>query len=225
MTTRTNRIKGIIFDMDNTLLQSSIDFPAMKQDVFRHLVAAGVLPRLFPVQDHTTATLLEAAKHAGISDSLYEELLAVAVKHELAGMEGAGLEPGAEELLAQLHGSFVLAVVTNNAWPAAQKALEETGIIRYFDLVAGREQMTSLKPSPSGFLYVKGQFPDIAEDEWLSVGDSWIDGKGSADANIPFVCYRTPRQIMDQRGVPAIGRIEKLEDLLPYIQPSGKPRR
>lgn len=216
--TQKYRIKGIIFDMDNTLLHSNIDFPAMKLDVYRHLQAAGVIPANFPVAEHTTSTLLETAKNAGVNQHFYEELLAVAAKHELAGMEGAGLEPGASALLHQLHGRFVLAVVTNNALPAARKALEETGIIHYFDLLVARDHMTSLKPSPSGFLYVIKQFPHIAGSEWLSVGDSWIDGKGSMEAGIPFIGYRTSQTIMEQRGVAPIGTMENIEDLLHYLE-------
>jgi FMN phosphatase YigB (HAD superfamily) len=35
------KYKGVIFDMDNTLLRSKIDFPGMKQEIHRFLSILG----------------------------------------------------------------------------------------------------------------------------------------------------------------------------------------
>ncbi len=211
------KCKGIIFDMDNTLLQSRIDFAAMKEDIFRHLVGHGMLTERFPLYEHTTSTMLEHAKHAGMDHTLYLSCLNIAEKHEVRGMEGAGLEKGVPELIESLHGKFVLVVVTNNSLSAALKALEVTGIKSYFDSIIGREQMEALKPSPSGFTYALNQFPAIAADEWISVGDSWIDGAASAGAGIPFISYRTSLEAMMDKGVRPIARIDHISEVRKWI--------
>lgn len=211
--------KGVIFDMDNTLLHSRIDFPAMKNEVYRFLVDRRILPEPFPVAEHTTSTLIEYAKSRGLSEELYEDVMQIAAQHELRGMEGAELERGVVPLLRALRPRCTLAVVTNNSFAAAVKALKETGIAGYFDLIVGREQMSSLKPSPSGFLLVLDTFREIAPWEWISVGDSWIDGKASADAGIPFVWYCSRGGEMHERGVHPIGRIDEIRQLIMWFGP------
>jgi len=213
----SGRIKGILFDMDNTLLQSRIDFPAMKRGVFDFFAERKALPGDFPIDAHTTATMLEHVKTNGGDDALIASALAIAAKHELAGMAGAGLEPGARELLEALDGRFPVVVVTNNAYAAAVSALESTGILQRFDLVVGREQMTAMKPSSSGFRYAMERFSGISAEEWLSVGDSWIDGKASAEAGIPFISYRTPIEAMVRQGARPKARIDHLLELLALI--------
>ncbi|TVX94057.1 HAD family hydrolase [Paenibacillus agilis] len=188
---RYEHIKGIIFDMDNTLLQSKIDFQAMKQETYSFLVEHHILPEGLPIQQYTTSTIIEEAVATNrMSAELLQAMWEIPVRHEVAGMHGAVLEPGVTELLEQLHGYYHLAVVTNNSEKAAHSALRDNGIIHYFDHVAGREQMQSLKPSPDGFLYILNCYPTTAADEWLSIGDSWIDGKASERAGIEFIAYR-----------------------------------
>ncbi|TVY10542.1 HAD family hydrolase [Paenibacillus cremeus] len=217
MSDQTKR-KGIIFDMDNTLLQSRIDFKAMKMDLFRYFVREQVLPEEFTVEEHTTSTMIEYARAKGLSAEHYEAAMKLAEKHELAGMEGAGLEPGARELLEALAERYMLVVITNNSFAAAVKALELTGIAGYFDLTIGREQMSALKPSPSGFLFALEQFSHIPAGEWISIGDAWIDGRASQDAGIAFISYRTSDDVMRAKRVAPVGRLMELKDLHALIE-------
>lgn len=217
MSIRT-KIKGIIFDMDNTLLQSKIDFSAMKQDIFTLLVENKVLPSSFPVQDHTPSTMLEHAKQFGLTDALYLTSMDIAAKHEEVGMAGAGLEPGVKELLQSIKQEYTLVVLTNNSYPAALKALEYTDIVSYFDFIIAREQMTSLKPSPSGFHFVMNEFQEIKMGEWITIGDSWIDGKAANAAGIPFISYRTSLEEMENKGVKAVARVEHISGILSIIR-------
>jgi phosphoglycolate phosphatase len=210
-------IKGILFDMDNTLLQSRIDFAAMKRDIFQVLVSRSLLTAAFSMQEHTTSTMLAEARKMGMTDDLHASCMEIAARHEVAGMEDAGLEPDVLELLPTLHHRYCLVVVTNNSRAAAVKALDLTGIVAYFDLIVGREQMTALKPSPSGFFYAKEQLPQIPADAWISIGDSWIDGRASADAGIPFISYKKSVAEMNGRGVNPVGQATQLMELLDFL--------
>ncbi|WP_068774853.1 HAD family hydrolase [Paenibacillus sp. FJAT-26967] len=212
-----SEVKGIMFDMDNTLLQSKIDFPAMKAEIYNYLSALHVFEDSFNVVDHTSSTLIEHARQKGISESSYEQLMKIAAKHELTGMEGAGLENGALELLQKLHGRYVLVILTNNSREAALKALNSTGIAPFFDLIVGREQMKALKPSPSGFEYVLDTYSGITRSAWISIGDSWIDGKASNDAGIPFISYGKKISFMKERRVNPVAAVEHLSELLDYL--------
>jgi phosphoglycolate phosphatase len=210
-------IKGMMFDMDNTLLQSNIDFKLMKSDVFNFLIRHHILMVDFAIEEHTTSTLIEYVRTLGIPAELYESMMDRTAKHELIGMHEAGLEHGAKQLLDSLHNKYTLVVITNNSLVAALDALTRTGIAHFFDLIIGREMMTALKPSPSGFHYVMDQFPNIKPHEWISIGDSWIDGKAAQDAGIPFISYRADATNLSDRGIEPIARMDDLMQLQAYI--------
>ncbi|MBW7474711.1 HAD family hydrolase [Paenibacillus oenotherae] len=214
---KASRYAGIIFDMDNTLLRSSIDFLAMKTEIFHFLAGSKLIPETVSLSQHTSSTLIAAAAENGMSEAQLQQVWAIAAKHEVAGMEGAGLEQGAAQLLDHLKGSHELVVVTNNAHSAAVKALGSTGIIDRFSFIVGREQMGTLKPAPAGFHYVLERLPYIPSHQWISIGDSWIDGKAAAGAGIAFISYRTSIEQMAQRGVAPIGAVDQLQQVIDYL--------
>ncbi|MBD0380795.1 HAD family hydrolase [Paenibacillus sedimenti] len=212
-----NKIRGIMFDMDNTLLKSHIDFQSMKLEIAGFFMENGLLPETFPIAEHTASTIIEHVKLKGVSKKLYETAMKIAVDHEVRGMEGAGLEPGALGLLQALVKKYVLVIVTNNSFQAASQALQITGIKSNFDLIVGREQMQAMKPSPSGYLAAKQHFSSVKSDEWISVGDSWIDGRASMDAGIPFISYGRSGLLMEEKGIRTVAHINDLMQLLDYV--------
>lgn len=212
------RIQGIIFDMDNTLLRSRIDFAAMKQALLRFLVRQEVLAADLEAGDLTVAQVVEQARRSPrLSPAVEEAMWAIVVQHETEGMRGAGLEPGVHEVLSHCRGRYHLVVLTNNAQQAAELALRETGIVRYFDHVVGREQVRALKPSPAGVLHILGLYPDVEASGWLAVGDAWIDGKAAQDAGVPFVAYQANAAEMERRGVKPVGYIRHLSELFAFL--------
>lgn len=211
--------EAIIFDMDNTLLKSTIDFPQIKGEVFALLKEENLLPSGFPVDDHTIATLIETARNApGMTPMFDQTIWEIVVEGERAGMAGAGLEPHVPEVLERLHGRYPLTVLTNNAYQAAVEALERTGIIHFFDHIAGREQMDALKPSSSGVATLLSYYPHIRPEKWLSVGDSWIDGKAAQGGGVAFLAYNAKVAELERREVPYLGHIQSMHELLGYLE-------
>lgn len=148
----TSSIKAIIFDMDNTLLQSSIDFKAMKQAIYAFLVSEGVLPAQLDLDRHTSSTIIkEAVQTKLMTEQQLSQMWDIAEQFEVIGMKQADLEPGVLELLEELQRRYRMVIVTNNSNKAAQAALKDHNILHYFDHVVGRESMGSLKPSPDAF--------------------------------------------------------------------------
>ncbi|WP_166242975.1 HAD family hydrolase [Paenibacillus turpanensis] len=221
----SNSIRGIMFDMDNTLLKSTIDFAAMKQDTYDFLRSRRLLPEGVGLEGQTTSTLIESAVEVKrMSEEQLEQVWNIAVAHEKRGMKGARLEPGVTSLLEQLRGRFLLTIVTNNSVTAAMQALEENRIAAYFDCVAGRETMGRLKPYPDGFLSILGQYPDIHRNEWLAVGDSWIDGKAAAEAGVPFIAYRADEAGLNRANVKPAASIRHMGELLPILGVEVQPK-
>lgn len=214
----SRRYKAILFDMDNTLLKSSIDFPRIKRDVFTQVTEAGLLPASFPIHEHTIATLLESVRASDRYTAEHESALwDTVVAGEREGMIGAELESHVPEVLEQLRERVRLSVLTNNAREAAIDALERTGIASYFDHIAGREQMTALKPSPSGIAYIMSRYPEILPEQWLSIGDSWIDGKAAQSGGIAFLAYNARIEELERRQIPVVGHIRSMRELFDYL--------
>jgi len=211
-------VKGLIFDMDNTLLRSRIDFEAMKQDVYQFLVSHGILAEGIELSRHTASTLIEAGvKTNRMNESLIKELWDVPKKHEVTGMKDAELEPGVKELLKEWQGQYHLVVVTNNSIEAAEAALRDHDVLRFFEQVVGREQVRLLKPAPDAFLHVLQRFGEVSPGEWISVGDSWMDGRASALAGIPFIAYGGDEAKMKEMEVFPRAFIRDLRNLNAYL--------
>ncbi|MEC0373732.1 HAD family hydrolase [Paenibacillus chibensis] len=211
------KLKGIIFDMDNTLLSSRIDFSAMKEETYQFLVSRNVLPVGMPLQLYTTATVIEEAIRTNrMTGKLIQEVWEIPRKHEVLGMQQAGLEPGTRDILNELKGKYLITIVTNNSVRAAEVALRENHIMDYFDQMIGREMMNSLKPSPDGYLRILNEYKYPA-DEWISVGDSWTDGKASLSAGLRFIAYRADQEKMKQMNVNPSAEIMNLMELMDII--------
>jgi phosphoglycolate phosphatase len=209
--------RGIIFDMDNTLIQSNIDFARMKQEVYRYLTDYEVLPSNLDLHRQTTSTLIEMATETkGMTNERLQDVWDIAKRFEQHGMQNAMLEPGVMECLIELHRTYHIVVLTNNSVDAANTALAQNKIYQYFKMIVGREQVTSLKPAPDGFLYILECYPDITPQEWISVGDAWIDGKASAEAGVDFIAYRSDAGKMKQFGVFPKGVISHIGELIQY---------
>ncbi|EST52948.1 phosphatase [Brevibacillus panacihumi W25] len=207
--------KAIIFDMDNTLLQSRIDFPGMKTAVFQLLVKHQMIHPDLDYTKHSASQLIDLGRNSGrITEEIEASIWDTIVAYETEGMIGAALEEGAKDVLDALRHHYTLTILTNNARSAALQALKDTGIIPFFDLIAGREQMTELKPSPSGIHYILDKYPNIQAEEWIMVGDSWIDGKAAQDGGIGFIAYQSEPEEMKSHGVTPLAYVQRLEELL-----------
>ncbi|NMO97024.1 HAD family hydrolase [Paenibacillus lemnae] len=206
--------KGIIFDMDNTLLKSSIDFDSMKRETYRFCIDQGLLPAGMELEQHTTSTFIEQAKRSHrMTAELLKALWDIPKAFEVEGMKDADLEPGVTELLHHLMDRYHLVVVTNNAVEAAEAALKRHDILKVFEHVVGRELVSALKPSPDAFLHVLQLYEHVSVDDWISVGGSWIDGKASHSAGIRFVSYQADLVKMNAMGVIPDGTIQHISEL------------
>lgn len=209
---------GIVFDLDNTLLRSHIDFPGMKSEVARWLREHGALDPRTSLIHHTTSQLINLAKGKGLlSQQKEEEVWKLIGKFEEEGMRGAVLEEGAKEMLEKLHDSYILAVLTNNAYIAALHALQETEIASYFTYILGREQVLALKPSPLGLGAILHSYPEQSGDAWIMVGDSWIDGKAAQENGVPFLSYKGKEDDFFYHKIESVGRLTHLQDIFLYL--------
>lgn len=215
---RLKPFQGVIFDMDNTLLKSNIDFFKMKKATRDFLVDEGILEEHDDWEDKTASQIIERGRTDSRFASIESQVWRLVAEIEAEGMRDATLEPGALEIARQLkRAGKTIAILTNNAYFAAEEALRKLSIFDEFDLVIGREQMEALKPSPSGVFVILDRWKEIEPERWVLIGDSWIDGMAAQKAGISFISYQADSKELKDKGVETFAQIDRLDQLKPLL--------
>jgi len=181
-------IRGVIFDLDGTLVDSRLDFEQMRREM--------AIPPGTP--------LLEAI--GALTEPRRSQCAAILDRHEKAGAERATLVPGAAELVARLRaGRIRQAVFTRNARQVALDTLARLGLafegdggIRrscgddFFDPVVGRENAPA-KPDPTAIWRICDLW-GLARDEVVMIGDYVFDIEAGRRAGVRTVLYTAGRE-------------------------------
>jgi hydrogenase expression/formation protein HypE len=146
-------IRGVVFDMDGTLVESIYDWPAIR----RHLQV-------------TTPSILDELD--GLAEPERSERWAALRDIELEATRTAGLKSGARDLLAMLAGRGIhTALVTNNSSANASELIDRFGLA--FDVVLTRDSGL-WKPSGAPVAEAVRRL-GLDPAEVLAVGDSHFD--------------------------------------------------
>jgi len=193
-----NSTQGIIFDLDGTLIRSSIDFIGMKRKMIAILENHGVPSGLLSPYETTVALIEKAEKmwrEKGTSSAERERILAeieeIMNKIELEAMPTVKEVKGAAKAIDMLREmGYRLAVLTRGHKAYALKALEKTGMLGYFDLVLGRKDTPRPKPYAEALQHT-AELMGIGLDDILLVGDHPIDSICAENACVRFIAVLT----------------------------------
>jgi phosphoglycolate phosphatase len=206
---------ALIFDMDNTLIGSHIDFPAIRRALIALLRAAGAcetdesLMRL-PIA-HLVA--LGAMRDRAHETALSERMWKVIEAHEADGLRDAPPLDGAGGVLAALRArGFRIAILTNNGRAGALDALRATELLDRAEVIVARDDVRALKPAGDGVAEAVRRLGPV--ERIYVIGDSWIDGAAAAASGARFIAYRRPLEELRERGVHPWHTIAHLADLL-----------
>lgn len=202
----------MIFDFDNTLVDSKINFLELRGALIDLWASAAPLPDTrdallrLPIRDIVDQAV---AASGGLTDAAW----AVIEAYEAAGLDDAPAMPHALAVLESLAARGIrLAVLTNNARPATLRLLENLGLAGLFDLTVTRSEASALKPDPAGVQLILDRLrPDGAT---YLVGDSWIDGLAAEAAGVRFIGVGPRRVEVEARGVRPWAWVDDLRSLL-----------
>ncbi|GAA5215033.1 HAD family hydrolase [Corallincola platygyrae] len=172
--TSLEQIEGVIFDLDGTLVESSLNFASIRGHI-------GCPPSqdILSFVDKLACDIKKADAHAKIK------------QHEMADAEQANWLPGAEKLVTSLKASSVpQAIVTRNFHGAAQLKVSRNRIP--IDIVITREDAPP-KPDPEALLRVARQW-HLAVEKILYVGDYLYDIQAAKRAGM-VACLYAPREV------------------------------
>jgi phosphoglycolate phosphatase len=210
---------AIIFDLDNTLVHSQIDFAGIRRDLGALLSAAGALSEPILTAGPRRRSIGEIIQLGEAHDlahgsALGAEMWRIVEAYEAAGMELASVEADAAPTLLELRRrGHALGILTNNAYSAAVAALRQFALLEHLDPILGREQAVEMKPSPRGLHVAREQLGPRAT-RLVMVGDSYLDALAARGAGAPYVAFRPREGDLAQHGIEPLAVIESLGELL-----------
>lgn len=162
-------IRGIIFDMDGTLVDSRLDFDAMRSEMG--------LPVGMPILEGISQTVPGPAR---------DRMLAIMRRHEIRGADEAVIYEGVIEFLAHLKvAGIVTSVLTRNSRESTERTLRRLELV--FSQVITREDAPP-KPDPTGVqMIAKGW--GIAPAQILVIGDYLFDLQAGRAAGMRSILF------------------------------------
>jgi len=175
-------IKGILFDLDNTL----IDFLTMKKKCTQAAVSAMIKAGLNMDHKKAFSLMFEMYKKHGIEDqTIYQKFLKKYTKKIDYKILSAGIiayrkvkvtqvipYPGVKETLTKLKNKKLkLGILTDAPRLQAWLRLTEMSLVKYFDLVLGYEDTHKKKPSTAPFQKALNKM-QLKPEEVIFIGDN-----------------------------------------------------
>jgi len=162
-------IRGVIFDLDGTLIDSRLDFDAMRREMG--------FPEGQPI--------LEGIERLSPGE-LRNRCLEILHAHERRGAESATLIPGTSDLLAELtRRQLPQAILTRNSRAMTALALSRLGLV--FSQVLAREDAPP-KPDPAGLWTICREW-GLTVEEVVFIGDFRFDLLAGRAAGIRTILF------------------------------------
>jgi len=187
----------VIFDMDGTLTEELLDFPAIRRDIGVPSAQTGILEHI-----------------AGLSGEEKRRAEEILHRHEMAAADCCGVHDGAVEVLGHLRESGVrIALLTRNSAASADRILSRHGLV--LDYVATRDDRPH-KPHPDSILNITRRF-GISPRQTLMVGDYMYDVQAAQNAGTDSALLCTVGE--ERPGFAAIAThcIEGLREIISLV--------
>lgn len=198
-------VKGVVFDLDSTLIRSSIDFPRMKKRMIAILEANGI-PRGLLSPTETTVITLEKAERIWdereISEydrkPILDQIEVVMNQTEMEAVPRVKEVEGALKAVSELREKgYRLAILTRSHHEYAVEALRKTGMLECFELILARGETPRPKPYREALDHA-AKLMLLKLDEIIFVGDNPIDSACAENADVRFIAVTTGRTSREQ---------------------------
>lgn len=178
---KVERIGGLLFDLDGTLLDS---FPV-------HFAAYQLMFARFGIDITEESFLLSYSpnwyytyQHMGLPEELWPEANSCWV--EEAEKRPPELFSGTKETLVRLSDSYRLGIVTSGTKSRVIRDLKRTGIESFFEVLITGDDVEQPKPAPEG-LHLALDKLGLRTSESAYIGDASADYEMALAAGVHFV--------------------------------------
>ena len=181
-----NRALLIIFDLDGTLIDSSVDLAVSMNATREHFGLTPLDPKLiYSYVGNGAAMLMRRSMPADASEEQLDQALAFFLKfYRGHALEHTHLYSGVREIIEELSGNgHTLAVLTNKPERISFDIVRALGLHECFVRVYGGDRFAHKKPNPVGILQLMS---DAGKEpgQTLMVGDSAVDVQAARNAGV-----------------------------------------
>jgi HAD superfamily hydrolase (TIGR01549 family) len=191
-------IRAVVFDLDDTLVLSTVDYGKFKRLVIGKIVSNGEPGTMYDPKETVVAILSryearmrEAKLPDGERKRRLAELDRIMDQVELERVGETKAIRGAAELLELLRTKGIkIGILTRGCHGYASAALSEAGLMHLVDAIECRNSETKAKPDPESYLRLIERL-GVRKEESFFVGDHPIDAKCAMNAGVPFIAVET----------------------------------
>lgn len=192
--------RGIVFDVDGTLVSLKVDGEKLKTTTSRELMRFGFDVSFMNEGNMYTQDVIDRARQMVENGIVKADFTVVrsSLNKALDDLEmdwnsRAEPIPGVAEVLAGLKSSSVkIATLTNSGRVPSEWLLRKYGLFGYFDFTLTRDDVPAMKPHADGMLTAISRM-GLPKERVLYVGDSVIDVKAAKKAEIKIASVITGR--------------------------------
>ncbi len=205
-------IKAVAFDLDNTLVRSTTDFPKMRRMISSYIHKFASDSDLI-ANASTTIQLVDAVENGNWlkdRERHLKKIYEIMDRIELESVERVVPMTGAADCLTKLRNMKIKIGVLTRACPTyVRAALETAGLLRLVDDYVARTVGEPVKPDPRSAVNLAKKL-GVRLEEMIIVGDHESDAQCAKSAKIPFIQLAAGH---DPKPLGAAAIITSLEEL------------
>ena len=232
MTNRT--IKAIVYDLDGTIIKFKIDFIRARREAIKILKKYGVPKHILTVKSSILENVSKSREYFK-SNNIYESEKITQIISEVddeinkveyeAALQASHID-GIEEVLEFVERKDLKqAIFTFNTYRNAEISLQKVNLMKYFELIIGRDNVENLKPHPDHLLIICKKLK-VIPSEIIVIGDSSRDIEAALNVGAKSIAiknklfnlskietFQRANQIIEENDIP-LKLIESLKELL-----------
>ncbi len=218
------QLRAVIFDLDNTLISSRVDFRRMRTEIMDLLLRLRVPPNRLS-ENMLISEIVKVAvnnlRERGFTEEEIKNILTkiaeIMNRVELESLnENLNPMENAVKTLKRLKElNLKVGVITNSCREYAERALAKLGLRSYIDSVVARDYVEEMKPNPKNALHLLNLL-GVNNEEAVFIGDHWLDAECARRAGIRFILIErgeNPRMISEY-NCRKIGDLWEIIDLI-----------
>ncbi len=194
---RWRSIAAVIFDLDGTLIKSSVDFVKMKSLIIAYFRSLGVDSEDFSTSRPTFEIVqkgievLERTSSEETVSIVKRQINKIMTDVEMEQVDSVSVIPGVLETMKCLKEKGIkTGILTRSCREYALKSLETTGLSKLVDFIAARDDVDKPKPDPDQVITLAEKM-NVNIEETLMVGDHPIDALCAKNSNVRFLAVLT----------------------------------